>query len=384
MRTGSTLKVPLADLHAQYLLLKPEIDSAIQNVIGTSQFVLGGAVASFEQAFAAAHGARHCIGVGSGTDALHLALWAAGVGRGDGVITTPYTFIATVEAIILTGATPLFVDIDPKSYTLDPGMLEDLLRGRSRQGAPRGIKVKAVLPVHLYGLPADMDPIARLAREAGILLIEDACQAHLARYGGTAAGNFGSAGCFSFYPGKNLGAYGEAGGITTNDDLLAARIRQLRDHGQSEKYRHDFYGHNYRMDGIQGAVLGAKLPHLAAWTLRRREIAAYYNRQLAGLEELVLPSEPPKAEHVYHLFVISTKRRAELQEYLAGKGVATGLHYPVPLHFQAACKHLGYKKGDFPASERAAEECISLPLYPEMSREQVEFVASSVRSFFTK
>ncbi len=340
--------------------------------------MLGGAVASFEQAFAEAHGTRHCIGVGSGTDALHLALWAAGVGRGDEVITTPFTFIATVEAILLLGATPLFVDIDPETYTLDPAELDAfLLRPGSR-------RVRAIIPVHLYGLPAEMDAIGALARREGFAVIEDACQAHLARYEGTAVGNFGSSGCFSFYPGKNLGAYGEAGAVTTNDDALAGRIRQLRDHGQSEKYKHEFYGHNYRMDGIQGAVLGAKMRHLAAWTLRRRELAAFYKERFAGIDELVLPFEPPKTEHVYHLFVVRTKRRDALQAYLAGKGVATGLHYPIPLHFQPACRALGYKRGDFPVSECAAEECVSLPLYPEMSEAQAEYVAASVVSFFAR
>jgi dTDP-4-amino-4,6-dideoxygalactose transaminase len=383
MAPGSSLKVPFVDLHAQYVRLKPEIDSAIQGVVDHSQFILGSSVSAFEQAFAAAHGSRHCIGVGSGTDALHLAIWAAGVGPGDLVLTTPFTFIATVEAISLAGATPVFVDIDPRTYNLDPERLEEFLSRKNVRGArtPRG-KIKTIIPVHLYGCPAEMHAIRDLAEREGASVIEDACQAHLARYNGTPVGNFGSGGCFSFYPAKNLGAYGEAGAVTTNDDIVAAKIRQLRDHGQSEKYRHEFFGHNYRMDGIQGAVLGVKLNHLAGWTLRRREIAAIYRETLADLGEIVLPLEPPGAVHVYHLFVIRTKRRADLQRHLADRGIATALHYPVPLHLQAACKHLGYSKGDFPVSETAAGECIAIPLFPEMSSEQVEYVTRGVRSFF--
>jgi dTDP-4-amino-4,6-dideoxygalactose transaminase len=369
------VKVPLADLHAQYVRIRPEIDSAIQDVITRSQFILGSAVAAFEESFARAHGTDHCIAVGSGTDALHLALWAAGIGRGDAVVTTPFTFIATVEAISLLGATPLFADIDPETYTLDPNSLEDLLR---RKHPP----IKAVIPVHLYGLPASMNELQTLAQQEGAAVIEDACQAHLARYRGRSVGNFGSAGCFSFYPGKNLGAYGEAGAVTTNDAALAGRIRQLRDHGQAEKYRHAFCGHNYRMDGIQGAVLGVKMRYLTAWTLRRKEIARIYKARLADVEEIRLPFEPPEAEHVYHQFVLGTPRRNELQTFLAGRDIATALHYPLPLHLQPACRDLGFGKGDFPVSERAADECISLPLFPEMSPEQIEHVITSVRAFY--
>ena len=371
------MKVPLTDLRAQYLTIRSEIDSAIQNVIDTSQFVLGGAVSAFEQAFAAAHGARHCVGVGSGTDALHLVLWAQGVGPGDTVVTTPFTFIATAEMISLVGAKPIFVDIDPRTLTMDVNRLADLLSSQDRKG-----RVKAVIPVHLYGCPADMDGILALAGQYRVSVIEDACQAHLARFNGRPVGSFGSAACFSFYPAKNLGAYGEAGAVTTQDDTLASKIRQLRDHGQSAKYVHETRGHNYRMDGIQGAVLGVKMKYLSEWTTRRREIARLYRSRLGGTNGITLPFESPQLEQVYHQFVIRTKERAGLEEQLRSKGISTALHYPIPLHLQKAYADLGYRKGDYPVSEMAAEQCISLPLYPEMTGEQIDYVVSTVQEFF--
>jgi dTDP-4-amino-4,6-dideoxygalactose transaminase len=370
------MKVPLADLRAQYMSIKPEIDSAISQVIENSQFILGKAVSDFEQAFAQAHKVKYGVAVGSGTDALHASLWAFGIGTGDAVVTTPFTFIATVEAISMTGAQALFVDIDPITYTMDPAKLEHLLRSHQ----PKNIK--AVIPVHLYGHPADMGAIGDIASKYKLKVIEDACQSHLARYKDTFVGNFGAAACFSFYPGKNLGAYGEAGGILTGDENLAKKLRQLRDHGQSEKYKHEFWGHNYRMDGIQGAVLGVKLRYLGRWTARRREIAARYKEHLSGVDDLVMPYEAEDVFHVYHLFVVRTKQRSQLQKYLAEKEIATALHYPIPIHFQEAYKHLGYKKGDFPASESAADECVSLPMYAEMSDDQLDYVITNVRSFF--
>jgi dTDP-4-amino-4,6-dideoxygalactose transaminase len=375
------MNVPLADLHSQYLRIKPEIDGAIQRVIDSSQFILGKAVSDFERAFADAHQVKHCIAVGSGTDALHVVLWALGIGKGDAVVTTPFTFIATVEAISLTGAQPLFVDIDPRTYTMDPEKLEVILRTHG-SGSDEKCTIKAIIPVHLYGQPAAMDDIEALARKYSVAIVEDAAQSHIATYSGKCVGHFGVATCFSFYPGKNLGAYGEAGAVTTNDDRLAQTIRQLRDHGQVEKYKHARWGHNYRMDGIQGAVLGVKLKYLSQWTARRREIAAMYSRQLNGVGDLVLPYESPKAQHVFHLYVIRTQRRAELQRFLASKEIATALHYPIPIHFQQAYQHLGYRPGEFPVSERAAEECISLPLYPEMTNDQVQYVAENVKLFF--
>ena len=371
------MKVPLADLHAQYLTIKEEIDTSIRSVIESSQYILGSAVHDFEASFALAHGVKHCVAVGSGTDALHLALWAMEIGQGHGVITTPFTFIATIEAISLSGAQTIFVDIDPRTFTMDPERLSSLL-----QGSPRHRSIKAIIPVHLYGQAAAMDEINEIAGAHRLGIIEDACQAHLSLYDGKCVGNFGASACFSFYPGKNLGAYGEAGAVVTNDDQIALKVRRLRDHGQVEKYKHQLLGHNYRMDGIQGAVLGVKLRHLDQWTARRRAIARMYRTLLSGAGDLVLPFESPKAHHVYHLFVVRTKSRPALQQYLSEKSIATGIAYPIPLHFQEACRHLGYSEGDFPASEAAAQECLSLPLYPEMSDDQVEFVASSVRSFF--
>ncbi|MBI1807634.1 MAG: DegT/DnrJ/EryC1/StrS family aminotransferase [Ignavibacteria bacterium] len=375
------MNVPLADLHAQYLTMKPEIDLAIKSVIDSSQFILGKSVADFEGAFAAAHGARHCIAVGSGTDALHVSLWALGIGRGDAVITTPFTFIATTEAISLCGGQPLFVDIDPRTFTMSPEKLGELLSGKNIK-IGKGLTVKGVIPVHLYGQAAAMDELLEITKTYQVEIIEDACQAHLATYDGKYVGSFGATACFSFYPGKNLGAYGEAGAVITNDDALALKMRRLRDHGQVEKYKHDFWGHNYRMDGIQGAVLGVKLRNLSQWTARRRSIAATYKKLLSGVGDIVLPHESPKAHHVYHLFVVRTKRRSALQQFLSGKQIATSIAYPIPLHFQQAYRHLGYRKGDFPVSETVADECLSLPVYPEMTDEQVEYVVSSIREFF--
>jgi dTDP-4-amino-4,6-dideoxygalactose transaminase len=368
------MNVPLVDLKKQYQNIKPEIDAAIQDVINNTAFILGKAVSEFETAFAKAHNVKHCIAVGSGTDALHAMLWAAKIGPGDEVITVPFTFIATVEAISLVGAKPVFVDIDPKTFTMDPAKLEAAITPRT----------KAILPVHLYGQAAEMDRIGEIAKKHNIILFEDAAQAHLAKFKGKSIGEFGLATGFSFYPGKNLGAYGEGGGVITNDDAFALRIRQLRDHGQSEKYKHQFWGHNYRMDGIQGAVLGVKLKHLAAWTERRREIAAIYTKRLTGIPGLVLPHEAAGAYHVYHQYSLSTSRRNDLQKFLADKGIATGLHYPLSLHMQDAYKDLGYPRGAFPVSEKAADECISLPLFSEMTEEQISHVTDQVRAFFGK
>jgi dTDP-4-amino-4,6-dideoxygalactose transaminase len=380
----STMRVPLADLHAQYLSIKPEIDVAIRGVIESSQFILGKAVEDFEKRFADAHAVKHCVGVGSGTDALHAALWALGIGRGDAVVTVPFTFIATVEAISLTGATPVFVDIEPATYTMDPRQLDELLRNLAGSRWIDGSIVKAIIPVHLYGHPAQMNELKSISRTYGLRVIEDACQAHLAQYDNTFAGNFGDVACFSFYPGKNLGAFGEAGAVTTNDDSLAQTIRQVRDHGQTEKYKHAFWGHNYRMDGIQGAVLDVKLRHLQAWTSRKRAIATLYRSQLSSLDGLTLPIESSAACHVFHQFVVRTSKRAALQSWLAEREIATARHYPIPLHLQDACHGLGYTKGNFPVSEAVASECLSLPIYPEMTDDQIEHVITSVRAFFQR
>ncbi len=366
------MKVPFVDLHAQYQSLKHEMLPAVEKIMETSQFILGKAVEDFEKQFAASHGMKHCIGVGTGTDALHIVLWALNIGSGDEVITVSHTFIATAEAISLTGAKPVFVDIDPETYTMNPALLEKAITP----------KTKAIIPVHLYGQPAAMADIIAIANRHGIPVVEDACQAHLAQYDGRFVGQFGVAAAFSFYPGKNLGAYGEGGGVTTNDDALAKKIRMLRDHGSEKKYHHAVWGHNYRLDGIQGAVLGVKLPRLNEWTEARRRHAAQYTRLLNGLGDMVLPQESNRARHVYHLFVVQTQHREALQAHLASREVFTGLHYPLPLHLQDAYKDLGYTRGDFPVTERLAERGLSLPMFSELTDEQIAYVVSSIGEFF--
>jgi dTDP-4-amino-4,6-dideoxygalactose transaminase len=366
------MNIPLNDLQAQYRTIKPEIDIAIHKILDSSHYILGKAVTDFEEEFAKSHGCKYCVGVGSGTDALHLALWIEGIGPGDEVITVPFTFIATVESISLVGAKPVLVDIDPRTYTLDPKKLEKAITP----------KTKAVISVHLYGQAGEMDTIAAICKKHNLLLIEDAAQAHFAKYKSQSIGQFGVSTCFSFYPGKNLGAYGEAGAVMTNDADRALKLRQMRDHGQSRKYQHETWGHNYRMDGFQGAVLGVKLKYLQKWTERRREIAEMYKKGLAGVKEIVLPFEQPGAYHVYHQFVVMTPKRNELQDYLNSQGISTGLHYPIALHMQPAYKHLGYKEGDFPMSEKAANECLSFPIYPEMTQDQIDFVIQHVKKFF--
>ena len=366
------MKVPFVDLKLQYQLLKKEMVPAVESIMESAQFILGKSVEDFERRFADAHAVKHCIAVGTGTDALHVVLWALDIGPGDEVITVSHTFIATAEAISLTGARPVFVDIDPVTYTMDPEKLEKAI-------SP---KTKAIIPVHLYGQPAPMDRIQAIADRHGIPVLEDACQAHLAAYKGKFVGQFGKAAAFSFYPGKNLGAYGEAGGVLTNDDSLAGAVRMLRDHGQTKKYYHARWGHNYRMDGIQGAVLGVKLRHLNDWTQSRRRRAAEYIERLTGVGDLVLPVQAPERKHVYHLFVVQTEHREELQAYLTSKDIGTGLHYPVPLHLQDAYRDLGHNPGDFPITEQVAARGISLPMFPELTDEQMDYVVHEVQGFF--
>jgi dTDP-4-amino-4,6-dideoxygalactose transaminase len=368
------MNIPLNDLQAQYHTIKPEIDTAIHKILDSSHYILGKAVTDFEEEFAKSHNCKHCIGVGSGTDALHLALWIEGIGSGDEVITVPFTFIATVESISLVGAKPVLVDIDPCTYTMDPRKLEKAITP----------KTKAVISVHLYGQAGEMDAIAAICKKHNILLIEDAAQAHLAKFDSKSIGQFGVTTCFSFYPGKNLGAYGEAGAVITNDDTRAQKLRQLRDHGQSRKYQHETWGHNYRMDGFQGAVLGVKLKYLPKWTERRREIADYYKKNLTGVGDMVLPYERPGSYHVYHQFVVMTPNRNELADFLNAQGVSTGLHYPIALHMQPAYASLGYKEGAFPESEKAARECLSFPIYPEMTQNQINQVIENIKKFYGK
>jgi len=363
--------IPLVDLKAQYASIRPEIDAAIQNVIDNTSFIMGPAVRTFEDAFAAYCGAAHCIGVSNGTAALELALRAYGIGPGDEVITVAHTFIATAEAISALGATPVFVDIDPGTYTLNPDLL----------AAAITLNTRAVLPVHIYGQPADMTRINLIAQAHGLVVIEDAAQAHGATWQGQLAGTLADAACFSFYPGKNLGAYGDAGALTTNDASIAEQVRLWRNHGRRSKYLHDLKGFNERIDTLQAAILGAKLPHLAAWTAARRRLAARYSELLADCE-VVLPQVAAEAEPAWHLYVIRTPHRDPLLDFLKQHGVEAGIHYPVPLHLQPAYTDLNYQVGDLPVTETVADTCLSLPLYPEMSDAQQDRVVGLVRQFF--
>ena len=361
--------IPFLDLKAQYASIKPEIDAAIMKILESSQFVLGEEVAGFERDFAAYCGAKHAIAVNTGTSALHLALLAAGVGAGDEVITIPFTFVATVSAICYTGAKPVFVDIDPVTFTMDPAKLEQAITPRT----------KAILPVHLYGQMADMDPILEIARRHNLPVIEDACQAHGAEYKGHRAGSLGVSGCFSFYPGKNLGAYGEGGAIVTSNDEHAKTMRMLRDWGQSQRYHHVLKGFNYRMEGMQGAILRVKLRYLEGWTELRRAHGRQYTRLLTGCAVAAAPIEAAGRRHVYHIYAVRSANRAVLHGILQAEGVQTGLHYPIPVHLQEAHADLGHRAGDFPQSEAAAREVLSLPMFPEMSGTQVEQVVAAVR-----
>jgi len=368
------MKVPFVDLRGQYLRLKPELDAAFQDIFERTAFISGKYVAAFEKAFAEAQKVKYFAGMSSGTDAVHLMLWACGVKAGDEVIVPVNTFIATAEGISLCGATPVFVDNDPDTYTIDVHQIEGKIT----------TKTVAILPVHLYGQPADMDPILDLASRHGLAVFEDACQAHLAAYKGRAVGLFGRATAFSFFPGKNLGAYGEAGGLATNDDELYQKIYRMRGHGSVERYVHEIIGHNYRMEEIQAAVLLTKLRYLEEWTARRKAIASLYDELLKGVDGIVLPRRLPGADHVYHLYVIRVEggRRDELQNYLKSQEIDTGLHYPIPIHLQKAYAAFGHGKGSFPVAERQASALLSLPLYPEMERDKVEYVCERIRSYF--
>jgi dTDP-4-amino-4,6-dideoxygalactose transaminase len=359
--------IPFVDLKAQYAGIKDEVNSAIQGILDTCQFTLGSEVAAFEEEFAAYSQARNGIGVNSGTSALHLALLAAGIGPGDEVITVPFTFVATVAAIYYTGAKTVFVDIDPRSFTIDVEAIEGAITERT----------KAILPVHLYGQPADMDPILDIAKRHGLVVIEDAAQAHGAEYKGRRVGSLGDMGCFSFYPGKNLGAYGEGGMVVTDNADYVRTIRMLRDWGAEQKYHHVLKGYNYRLEGIQGAVLRVKLRHLDAWTEARRAAAAHYNAKLFG-SSVPTPEVMPYAKHVYHIYAIRTKQRSEWQQALQTQGIQTGIHYPIPVHLLPAYADLGYTVGDFPNSEQTANEVLSLPMFPELTRTQCDEVSEAI------
>lgn len=362
--------IPLADLVAQYRVIQPEIDAAIHEVLERGQFILGENVAAFEEEFASYSGTQFGVGVNSGTSALHLALLAAGIGPGDEVITVPFTFAATVAAICYTGAQPVLVDIEPRSFNIDTKRIEGAVTPRT----------KAIVPVHLYGQPADMDAILALATKYNLQIIEDACQAHGAVYKGKRAGSLGVMSCFSFYPGKNLGAYGEGGIVLTNSPEYAKTLRVLRDHGQDRKNHHALRGYNARLETLQAAVLRVKLRHLEAWTESRRRKACLYDGLLkdSGVET---PIEIAGSRHVFHVYAVRSPLRDELQAHLLARGIQTGIHYPIPVHLQQGFRDLGYKEGDFPVAEACARSVLSLPIYPEMTDAQVEEVADAVRAF---
>jgi dTDP-4-amino-4,6-dideoxygalactose transaminase len=364
--------IPFVDLKSQYNSIKDEINTAVLNVLDSTQFILGDEVAAFEQEFATYCSAEHGVALNTGTSALHLALLAAGIGAEDEVITVPFTFVATVAAIAYTGATPVFVDIDPVSYTMDVNQIEKAITA----------KTKAIMPVHLYGQPADMDPIMEIANRHGLKVIEDAAQAHRSEYKGRRVGSIGDIGCFSFYPGKNLGAYGEGGMAVTNNPEYAQKMRMLRDWGQDGRYNHVMKGYNYRMDGIQGAILRVKLRYLDQWTDARRTHAAQYDALLAD-SGLKTPVAMPYGHHVYHVYVLRVPQREALQQKLNDRGIQTGIHYPIPVHLQKAFADLGHHRGDFPESELVAAEVLSLPMYPELSEAQINVIATAVGESFS-
>jgi dTDP-4-amino-4,6-dideoxygalactose transaminase len=368
--------VPFLDLKAQYRALKPQMDAAIQSVLDRSAFILGPELEEFERAFAAYIGTKHGIGVSTGTDALELALRACGIGLGDEVITVPDTFIATTEAISCVGGKIKWVDVHSRTYNMDPAGLD----------AAVSRCTKAIIPVHLYGQPADMDAIMRIARRHKLRVIEDCAQAHGATYSGHKVGTFGDVGCFSFYPGKNLGAYGDAGAVVTNDDGIAARVRLLRHHGQQQKNVHNIEGFCRRLDNLQAAVLNVKLSHLDAWNAGRRSRARLYDGLLKDVPGIVTPFVAPENVPVYHLYVIRVTdgRRDALQAHLSQKGIATGLHYPIPLHLQPAYASAGHKAGDFPVSEQLASQGLSLPMFPELTDDQVHYVADNIKEFMIR
>ena len=366
------MKVNFIDLKTQYLSIKNEIDKAIKNVIDKSAFSSGPFVKSFEGNFAVVHGARYCVGVNNGTSALHIAMWALGIGHGDEVIIPANTFFATPEAVSLCGATPVFVDSETDYFNIDPKLIEKAVTK----------KTKAIIAVHLYGQPVQLDEIKEIAEKNDILLIEDCAQAHLAEYKGKRVGTNGICSCFSFYPGKNLGAYGEAGAVITDDGDLYSKMVAIRDHGSLKKYHHDYIGHNYRMEGIQGAVLDVKLKYLEDWTEKRRKNANLFRKYLNEIDDVVLPLEMPKAKHVYHLFVVRVPKRDELMKYLQNNGVYTGIHYPIPCHLQNAYNFLNKTIGSFPVSEKYANEILSLPMYAELTEKEIKFVCEKFKGFY--
>ncbi len=365
------MKVPQIDLVRQYLSLKAEIDAAIGEVLQSGQFIMGKWVGGLEKRVAQICGAKHGIGVASGTDALKIALFACGVKQGDEVITSPFSFVSVAEVAVVLGAKPVFVDIDKRTFNIDPNLLESKITSRTR----------VIVPVHLYGQSADMDPIMEIARKKSLLVVEDAAQAIGAKYKGKPVGSIGDIACLSFYPTKNLGCYGDGGMILTNDDSLAERIESLRRHGQSDKYSYRFVGFNSRLDSIQAAIMLAKIDHLEEWTERRRRIAHLYTNMLAHLP-LEVPYEAQYAYHVYHQYTIKTDRRDQLREFLSAKGIGTAIHYPMGLHMQEAYRGLGYNEGDLPNCDQVARQVLSLPMFPELSDEEIGYVVGAIEEFF--
>ena len=362
------MNIPLVDLKSQYASIKNEIDGAIQTVLNQTDFIGGGAIRTFEKGFADFSGIRHVVGVANGTDAIQLVHRACGIGSGDEVITAVNIFIATSEAVTAAGAKPVFVDNDPLTYTIDTTKIE-------AQITP---KTKAIIPIHLYGQPADMKAIMQIAEKHHLIVIEDAAQAHGALYDGMKIGNFGKAATFSFYPGKNLGAYGDAGAVATNDEKLAENVRMLANHGRLEKYEHQIEGYNSRLDTIQAAILSVKLPHLDEWVKRRQYHAAHFDELLRDRDTIKIPVVRKNSTHVYHLYVVRVDNREKVRSILKEKGIATGIHYPIPLHLQPAYRYLNHRAGDFPVAEKYAPQLLSIPLYPELTDAQVEYIAGTL------
>ena len=367
------MKVPLVDLVTQYKNIKPEMDAAIHGVLDSGAFILGPAVKEFEKNMAEYTGVKHAVGVASGTDAIQLALMAYNIGPGDEVITTPMTFVATVEVMVFLGIKPVFVDIDPKTYIIDPNQIEDRITS----------KTKAIVPVHLYGQCADMDAINAIAKKNNLVVIEDSAQAVGATYKGKKATSLGDAGCLSFFPSKNLGAYGDGGMVLTNDGEIADRVRKLRVHGSATKYQHVYLGVNSRLDSLQAAILNVKLNYIDRWNEMRRQNADKYNERLKNTPA-VTPFVADTNEHIYHQYTIQVADRDGLQAYLKENEIATGIHYPIPLHLQPAYQSLGYKKGDFPVAEEVSSHVVSLPMYPELPEEHIDYTTEHIKKFLSK
>jgi dTDP-4-amino-4,6-dideoxygalactose transaminase len=369
------MEVPFVDLKAQYLSIKKEVDSALQGILDSTSFIGGKPCATFESDFSRLMGAKYCVGVGNGTDAIYLALRALGIGQGDSVITVANSFIASSEAITMAGARPIFIDCDPVSYTIDNNKLREYLNG-----LPSGHRVRAVIPVHLYGCPADMLEIMNIAREYGLKVVEDCAQAHLATVDGKNVGTFGDFGCFSFYPGKNLGAYGDAGAVLSNNQELATKLRMIANHGRIAKYDHELEGVNSRLDGLQAAILSVKLPRLQEWTERRINNARVYSEVLAGTNGLVLPVVPDRMRHVFHLYVVRVPHRDRIMERLAKSGISTGVHYPIALPQLRAYKYLEVDLNEVAIATKYQGEILSLPMFPELTVEQIHYVASELQN----